>query len=71
MSAPSATTLANEADQRLFIERLLRILIINYTSFSLKPQGVSYHLRTTAHGFMFPTKGDRNFIPRLFNKDMY
>jgi len=31
----------------------------------------SYNLRPHPHGFLFPSKDDRNFISRLLYKDMY
>jgi len=70
MSAPSASTLANEVDQRRF-----RAVIqdSNHVLCKLLPEvrQVNYHLCPRAHGVTLPTKDDRNVIPRLLYKDMY
>jgi len=70
MSAPSASTLANEADQRLF-----RSVIHNpnHVLHKLLPdvRRVSYNLRPRVDGFELPIKDDRNFISRLLYNDIY
>src|SRR6218665_1327004 len=56
MSAPSASTLANEADRRLFRavtqgpDHVLRKLLP-------EARRVSYHLRPRVHGFQLPANG--------------
>src|SRR6218665_1315503 len=64
MSAPSASNLANEADQRIF-----RSVIHspNHVLHKLLPdvRRVSYNLRPRVHGFELPIEDDRNFISRL------
>ena len=32
---------------------------------------LSYNLRPRPHGFLLPSKDDRNFLSRLLYKDMY
>jgi len=68
MSALSVSTLANEADRRLF-----RAVTEdpNHVLRKLLPEArrVSYHLCPRVHGFQLPTKDDRNFIPCLLYKD--
>src|SRR6218665_2937931 len=70
VSAPSAAVLAGEADQPLF-----RAVISDTTHVLQKhlPQvrQLSYNLRPRPHGFLLPSKDDRNFISRLLYKNMY
>src|SRR6218665_273409 len=69
-SAPSAVALAGEADQRLF-----KTLISHPTHVLRKHlpevRQLSYNLRPRPHGFLLPSKNDRNFLSRLLYKDMY
>src|SRR6218665_2787807 len=69
MSAPSASTLANEADQRLFRSVIRNP---NHVLHELLPdvRRDSYNLRPRVHGFELPIKDDRNFISRLLYKDI-
>src|SRR6218665_3720043 len=69
MSVPSASTLANKVDQRLFIAVIHNS---NHGLHKLLPdvRRVSYNLRPRVHGFELPIKDDRNFISRLLYKDI-
>src|SRR6218665_2543689 len=64
MSDPSASTLANEADQRLFRSVIHNS---NHVLNKLLPdvRRVSYNLRPRVHEFELFLKDDRNFISRL------
>src|SRR6218665_4119370 len=68
--APLAAALAGEADERLF-----RAVISDNTHVLRKHlpevRQLSYNLRPRPHGFLLPSKDDRNFISRLLYKDMY
>ena len=70
LSAPSASTFANEADRSLF-----RAVTQdpNHVLRKLLPEArqVSYILRPRVHRFQLPTKDDRNFIPLLLYTDIY
>src|SRR6218665_3505744 len=70
VSAPSATALSGEADERLF-----RAVISDPTHVLRKHlpevKQLSYNLRPRPQGFLLPSKDDRNFISRLLYKDMY
>src|SRR6218665_214676 len=71
MSAPSASTLANEADQRLFRSVTRNP---NHVLHKLLPdvRRASYNLRPRAHaGFELPLKDDSKIISRLLYKDIY
>ena len=69
-SAPSAATLAGEADQRLF-----RAMISDpsYVLWKNLPEvrQLSYNLRPRPYGFLLHSKNDRNFISWLLYKDIY
>src|SRR6218665_882138 len=70
MSSPSASTLTNEADLRLFRPVTQDP---NHVLCKLLPEAkwVIYNLRPRVNGFQLPTKDDRNFIPCLLYKDIY
>ena len=70
MSVPSASTLASDAEQRLFKAVIQNP---NHVLRKLLPEvrQINYNLRPKAHKFKLPIKDERNFIPRFLYKDMY
>ena len=70
MSSPSASTLANEADLRLF-RAVTQDPNHVLCKFLPEAKWAIYNLRPRVHEFQLPTKDNRNFIPRLLYKDIY
>src|SRR6218665_1800155 len=68
---------ANHLKQQLLVadQRLFRAVISDPTHVLRKHltevRQLSYNLWPRPHGFLLPSKDDRNFISRLLYKDMY
>src|SRR6218665_1623102 len=67
--AESCRPIAGEADERLFSA------VISHPTHVLRKHlpevtQLSYNLRPLPHGFLLPSKDDRNFLSRLLYKDM-
>ena len=69
--APTAAELADSADGRLFAAINANESHVLRGLFPPSRPHLRYELRPRPHGFLLPTKDDRNFISRVLFKNIY